>query len=253
MIDTHAHLNDTKLFSRVDDILSDDYLEYVIVPGYHERSSRIAVDIASQYKKAYATVGCHPHDADKFSDLEYKYYESVANHPKVVAIGEIGLDYYRDLTPRDVQKRVFEEQILLADSVGLPIVLHVRDAYADTLEILERNRDKLKNGVLLHCYSGSRDTVREFLRYDCYFALGGAVTYKGAKKEDVIRAIPLDRLVLETDAPYLTPVPKRGEINEPKYVAYTLRHVGGVLGISDEKLQEITTQNAKRFFNLEKI
>ena len=167
-----------------------------------------------------------------------------------MAIGEIGLDYYYDRSPRIDQKSAFIKQIILADELGLPIVLHVRDAYGDTLEILEQYKDRLNNGVLVHCYSGSVECVREFSRYGCYFALGGAVTYKGAKKDDVIRAIPIDRLVLETDAPYLTPTPKRGETNQPKYIAYTLKKVSEVLDISEKQLEEIVTDNAKRFFRL---
>ena len=250
MIDTHAHLNDPKLYNSVQEILSNPRLESVCVAGYHLPSSRLAVALSQNYDKIYAIVGCHPHDADKFSKDEREYYKMVANYPKVVAIGEIGLDYYYDRSPRDTQKRVFEEQIILAKEVGLPIVLHVRDAYADTLEILARNADKLTNGVLVHCYSGSKETVREFMRYDCYFALGGAITYKGAKKDDVIKAIPLDRLVVETDAPYLTPVPKRGEINEPKNIEFVIKKIADTLGVSEQEVENITTTNAKRFFRL---
>ena len=250
MIDTHAHLNDPKLLARADEILADADLEAVMVAGYHEESSRTAVMLSMTYDKVYAIVGCHPHDADTLDEAQCEYYKSVSTNPKVVAIGEIGLDYYRDYTPRDVQKLAFERQIILADEVGLPVVLHVRDAYGDTLEILNRYKDKLKRGVLVHCYSGSKELVREFSRFDAYFALGGAITYKGAKKEDVIRAIPIDRLVLETDAPYLTPTPKRGEVNEPKYMTYTLNKVSEVLGLTTKEVEAITTKNAKRFFNI---
>lgn len=250
MIDTHAHLNDQKLLPLVDDIVSDDYFEAIMVAGYHETSSKKAVELALTYDKVYAIVGCHPHDADSLDDDECDYYREVAKLKKVVAIGEIGLDYYREYTPREIQKSAFIKQILLADELGLPIVLHVRDAYGDTLDILEQYKDRLSNGVLVHCYSGSVESVREFLRYDCYFALGGAITYNGAKKDDVIRTIPLDRLVLETDAPYLTPTPKRGEVNQPKYIAYTLKKVSEVLNISEKQLEEIVTDNAKRFFRL---
>lgn len=250
MIDTHAHLNDDKLLPKTDEILLDTDLEAVMVVGYDEKSSRTALMLADAYDKVYAVVGCHPNDADSFDEVQCDYYKSVSTHPKVVAIGEIGLDYYHDRTSREVQKCVFEKQILLAHEVGLPIVLHVRDAYQDTLEILKKHADKLKSGVLVHCYSGSREIVKEFSHFDAYFALGGAITYKGAKKEDVIRAIPLDRLVLETDAPYLTPTPKRGELNQPKYMIYTLNKVSEVLGLSTRELEEITTLNAKRFFNI---
>ena len=250
MIDTHAHLNDPKLLPLVDDIVADSYFDAIMVVGYHKESSKKAVELAQDLDKVYAIVGCHPHDATSLSDSECDYYREVSKLKKVVAIGEIGLDYYYDRSPRIDQKSAFIKQIILADELGLPIVLHVRDAYGDTLEILEQYKDRLNNGVLVHCYSGSVECVREFSRYGCYFALGGAVTYKGAKKEDVIRAIPIDKLVLETDAPYLTPTPKRGETNQPKYIAYTLKKVSEVLDISEKQLEEIVTDNAKRFFRL---
>ncbi len=250
MIDTHAHLNDEDLIDRAEEILQDPWLETVIVPGYDYESSARAVSLAKKYDKVYACVGCHPHDAERFSGEEKEYYRLSATNPKVVAIGEIGLDYYRDLSPRDVQKRVFEEQIALAYDVGLPIVLHVRDAYGDTLEILKNNSEKLKNGVLLHCYSGSAEMVREFSAFDAYFAFGGAVTYKGAKRDDAIRAVQEDRLLLETDCPYMTPTPMRGKVreNEPSYIRYTLEFVSGVLGKTADEVERITTENAKRFF-----
>lgn len=250
MIDTHAHLNDIKLLPKVEEILQDADLEAVMVVGYDEKSSKTALKLAESYDKVYAVVGCHPNDADSFDEAQSEYYKEVSTHPKVVAIGEIGLDYYHYRTTREAQKAVFEAQILLAHEVGLPIVLHVRDAYQDTLQILKKHEDKLNNGVLVHCYSGSRELVREFSRFDAYFALGGAITYKGAKKEEIIRAIPLDRIVLETDAPYLTPTPKRGEINQPKYMVYTLNKVSEVLGFSAKEIEDITTKNAKRFFNI---
>ncbi|MBQ2715118.1 MAG: TatD family hydrolase [Clostridia bacterium] len=252
MIDTHAHLNDEDLIGRAEEILSSPWLETVIVPGYDYKSSKLAYDLAKKYDKVYATLGCHPHDAESFSHVELEFYKSHAKDKKVVAIGEIGLDYYRDLSPREVQKKVFEEQIVLADEVGLPIVLHVRDAYQDTLDILKKHKNRLNNGVLLHCYSGSAELVREFQRLDAYFAFGGAVTYKNAKKEDVLRAVSLDRLLLETDCPYMTPVPVRWkvEMNEPKFIEYTLNHVANVLGFTAQELEKITTDNAKRFFGL---
>lgn len=250
MIDTHAHLNDEDLISRAQEIIADDYLENIIIPGYDFESSKTALELAKEHKKVYCALGCHPHDSKKFTQTEYDFYEQNAKCEKVVAIGEIGLDYHYDNSPRDIQKEVFRAQIDLADKVGLPIVLHVRDAYKDTLDILTEKKDKLKNGVLLHCYSGSSEMVREFSAFDAYFAFGGAVTYKNAKKEDVIKAVKLDRLLLETDCPYMTPVPHRGKMNEPKYIRHTAEYIAKVLDISVEQLDDIITQNAKRFFKI---
>ena len=250
MIDTHAHLNDEDLIGRVQEIINDGYLEYIVVPGYDFESSKSALALANEHKKVYAVLGCHPHDSKSFTKEECDFYKSHAKDEKVVAIGEIGLDYHYDLSPREVQKEVFKAQIELAYEVGLPVVLHVREAYKDTLDILAECKDKLTNGVLLHCYSGSSEMVREFSKFDAYFAFGGAVTYKNAKKEEVLKAVKKDRLLLETDCPYMTPVPFRGKQNEPKYIRYTAEFVASVLGTSVEELDSLTTQNAKRFFKI---
>lgn len=250
MIDTHAHLNDEKLLPRAEEIISDGYFSELIVPGYDFESSKTALALAKEHKKVYATLGCHPHDAETFSEEEYLFYKENATDAKVVAIGEIGLDYYRDLSPRDIQKEVFKKQIELANLVSLPIVLHVRDAYKDTLDILTEMKDKLNNGVLLHCYSGSRELVREFSKFDAYFAFGGAVTYNGADKGDIISSVPRERLLLETDCPYMTPVPKRGKMNEPKYIEHTADFIAKILDISVEELEELTSKNAKRLFRI---
>ncbi len=250
MIDTHAHLNDEDLVQRAEEIVNDEYLEAIVVPGYDFESSQTALALAKKHEKVYATLGCHPHDAEKFGEEECAFYFESAKDEKVVAIGEIGLDYYRDLSPRDIQKEVFKRQIDLAYEAKLPVVLHVRDAYKDTLDILSEKKDKLKCGVLLHCYSGSSEMVREFSKFDAYFAFGGAVTYKNAKKEDVLRSVRLDRLLLETDCPYMTPVPFRGKLNEPSYIRYTAEFIAGVLKIEVSELERLTSENARRFFGI---
>ncbi len=250
MIDTHAHLNDEDLIERVQEILDDDYLEYIVVPGYDFESSKTALALAKEHKKVYCALGCHPHDAKNFSQEEFEYYLQNAKDEKVVAIGEIGLDYHYDLSPREAQKEVFKKQIELAHKAGLPVVLHVRDAYKDTLDILTKCRDKLTNGVLLHCYSGSSEMVREFSAFDAYFAFGGAVTYKNAKKEEVLRAVKKDRLLLETDCPYMTPVPFRGKQNEPKFIRHTAECVANALNMTISEIDALTTENAKRFFKI---
>ena len=167
----------------------------------------------------------------------------------MVAIGEIGLDYHYDLSPREVQREVFARQLALADECGLPAALHVREAYGDCLAVLKENSSLLGHGVLLHCWSGSPESVREFSAFDAYFAFGGSLTFKGAHKgAESLALVPRDRLLIETDAPYLTPVPFRGRVNRPEYVAYVAGKVAEVLGISREEVEEITTENAKRLF-----
>lgn len=252
IIDSHAHLYDERLSGRVDEIiggLNEQGLESVFEVGYDLPSSKNAVKLSEKYDQIFAIVGTHPHDAKNFDDESVDYYKRVASLDKVIAIGEIGLDYYYDLSPREIQKDVFARQIELADEVGLPIVLHIRDAYKDALDILTAKRDKLRFGVLLHCYSSSAEMIKQFNKFDCYYALGGAITFKNAKKDDVIMAIPEDRLLVETDCPYMTPVPFRGQANEPNYINYVVDKIASVKNLAREEIIEITSRNTKRLFS----
>lgn len=252
IIDSHAHLYDERLSGRVDEIaqgLKEQGIESVFEVGYDLPSSQNAVKLSEKYEQIFAIVGTHPHDAKNFDEESVDYYKSVASLDKVIAIGEIGLDYYYDLSPREIQKEVFARQIELASEVELPIVLHVRDAYKDALDILTSERDKLNSGVLLHCYSSSAEMIKQFNKFDCYYALGGAITFKNAKKDDVIMAIPEDRLLVETDSPYMTPVPFRGQANEPKYINYVVDKIASVKNLAREQIIEITSKNTKRLFS----
>lgn len=252
IIDSHCHLTDERLFPLVDDIvfgLEANDLESVITVGYDLQSSVQGVDIAEKYEKVYAMVGMHPHDSKDMTAEMYDTFRKLAVSDKVVAIGEIGLDYHYDLSPRDVQQRVFSEQIELAHSLNLPIALHVREAYGDTEKILDDNKHLLSNGVLLHCYSGSSEMVKVFSKYDCYFAFGGPITFKNAVHNiESLKAVPLDRLLFETDAPYMTPVPFRGKTNEPKYTALVVDKASEILGIDKSELIEKTNKNTKTLF-----
>ena len=252
LIDTHCHLNDEKLLCNADRIVAsfkDDGLESAICVGYDMPSSECAVTLAEKFEEIYAAVGVHPHDADTLDDEACQRILELAKHKKVVAIGEIGLDYYYDLSEREVQKSAFAKQIELANQAELPIALHVRDAYEDTRKILFDMKGYIKNGLLLHCYSGSSEYVKIFDKLDAYYAFGGAITFKNAKHNlESLAVVPKGRLLLETDCPYMTPVPFRGKTNEPKYVSLVAQKAAQVLGMSVEKIEEITTQNAKRLF-----
>ena len=252
IIDSHCHLTDERLSDRVDEIvstLSENGLESVITVGYDLPSSVGGVDIAKKHDKVYAMVGMHPHDSQFMTPEMYDIFRDLARCEKVVAIGEIGLDYHYDLSPRDVQQKVFAEQIELANSLKLPIALHVREAYGDTEKILEDNKHLLQNGVLLHCYSGSSEMVKVFSKYDCYFAFGGPITFKNAVHNiESLKAVPLDRLLFETDAPYMTPVPFRGKTNEPKYTALVVEKASEILGIDKLELIDKTNKNTKNLF-----
>lgn len=251
IIDSHAHLSDERLIGRVKEIsdnLPSEGLESVFEVGFDLQSSKNALALAENYCNIFAIIGTHPHDA-KFYDGECEdFYTQSASHKKVLAIGEIGLDYFYDKSERDVQRDVFAGQIALADKVGLPIVLHIRDAYGDAIDILDAHKDKLNHGVLLHCYSGSAEMIKQFNKYDCYYALGGAITFKNAKKDDVIAAIPENRLLVETDSPYMTPVPYRGQPNEPKYVNLVVDKIAGVKGVDRKIIEQLTYENTKRLF-----
>lgn len=252
IIDTHCHLNDERLAPEADEIAKGLYsqgIESIICVGYDMPSSEAAVKLAEAHGNVYAAIGIHPHDAVTADYDKYERLATLSSSNKVVAIGEIGLDYHYDLSPRAIQKGAFAEQIELADVLGLPIALHVREAYEDSRQILFENRRYLNNGVLLHCYSGSSEYVKIFGELDAYFAFGGAITFNNAKHNiEALKTVPLDRLLLETDCPYMTPVPHRGKANKPEYISYVADKAAEVLEISREELERITTENAKRLF-----
>lgn len=250
LIDTHAHLNDESLKPLIGDIVKDmdkDNLESIINVGYDYSSSVYSVELADKYDKVYAAVGIHPHDAKSATADMYKYFGEAAANPKVVAIGEIGLDYYYDYSPRDTQRKVFEEQIDLAHSLNMPVIIHLRDAYTDMYDILKANRHKLSNGLVLHCYSGSAEMAEQYNEFDPYYSFGGVITF-AKYKDRVIKSIPVERLLLETDCPYMTPIPFRGRLNLPKYVIYPAIKIATYLDKTLEEITDITTTNAKRLF-----
>lgn len=252
MIDTHAHINDARLLPLADAIASSmaqDGLSHIINVGWDAASSITAVELAERYNGFFAAVGIHPHDAKNASPDVYDSLCALAKRPKVVAYGEIGLDYYYDLSDREVQKIVFCEQLELADGLKLPVIIHLRDAYADMLALLKSNKNLLKHGFVLHCYSGSAEIAAEYAKLGAYFSFGGAVTFKNADKEPVLKAIPSDRLMLETDCPYMTPVPYRGKDNLPRYISL----VEGKIQewFPDKDIAWLTSENARRFFNLQ--
>ncbi len=256
IIDSHCHLSDERLKERIGEIVEnfeDEGIEGVVEVGFDLPSSKNAVKLSEKYKNVFAVVGTHPHDAKDYDKASEDFYKSAAKFDKVIAIGEIGLDYYYDLSLREVQKDVFASQLDLAYEVGLPVVLHIREAYKDALDILTAKKDKLGAGVLLHCYSSSAEMIKQFNKFNCYYALGGAITFKNAKKDDVILAIPEDRLLVETDSPYMTPVPFRGQPNEPKYINYVVDKIAQAKNLPRERIIEITSENTKRLFSKYKL
>jgi len=224
-------------------------IETMVTIGTDEKTSAAAAKIASRYPgKIFHTVGAHPSDVDRFDEKELAEVERLARETSPKAIGEIGLDYHHD-SNREKQVVVFERMIALAKSLSLPVVIHDRDAHEDIYRILSEKAQGVK--IMMHCYSAGPDFVERFMGLGCLFSIAGPVTFKnGQSIRDAVAKIPLDRLVVETDSPYLTPEPNRGKRNEPAYVKYTAEKVALVKGVSLEELAARTTENAKKFFKI---
>lgn len=252
-IDTHAHLDDERFDEDRDELIRElpgRGVSRVINPGIDIESSKECIDLSEKYEIIYAGIGIHPHEASKVEGDYLNILDSMAQHKKVVAIGEIGLDYYYDFSPREIQKRVFAEQIELAAKLRLPIIIHNRDSHEDMLDILRANKDLLKGGVM-HSYSGSWEMAKIVLDLGLHISLGGPVTFKNAKKPvEIAENIPLDRLLIETDSPYLTPVPYRGKRNDPGHVGLVAEKIAEIRGMASEEVGRITTDNAIQLFGI---
>lgn len=254
MIDSHAHLDD-KRFNYDRDILikslKDNGIDFVYNIGADLASSKKSVELARKYENIHAVIGVHPHDADTYNDKVEKELIELSKDENVRAIGEIGLDFYYDNSPRDIQKEAFIKQIELANKLNLPIVIHSRDAAMETFEIVKETKEKYPNmDILIHCFSQSVELMKEYTKLGCYIALGGVVTFKNSKvPKEVARLVPIDKLLLETDAPYLTAVPMRGKRNEPMFMKYTAVEIARLRNMSVEELVKITDENTKRFYN----
>ena len=257
LFDTHAHYDDERFESELDKPLDDFITELfsgdvggIINAGTNIETCKKSIQLSEKFDRVYASVGIHPSDCYKYGDIDgiLESIRELSRHKKVVAIGEIGLDYHYDGYDKDEQKRVFIAQLKMANEVGLPVIIHSRDACFDTVSILKENKNLLSNGFLMHCYSESVETAKELLKLGGYFAFGGAITFKNAKKQDVIKSIPIDRLFAETDRPYLTPVPHRGEKNEPKNVVYVYNYMADVLDVTVQKLKAEFNKNSATLF-----
>lgn len=253
LIDSHAHLDDTRFDKDRDELiksLKDVGVDLVINPGADLQSSIKSVSLSEQYDNIYAAVGIHPHSAKEMDESTLEVLKSFTNREKVVAIGEIGLDYYYDNSPRDIQKHRFIEQLDLAKEVDLPVIIHSRDAAGDTFDILKSAQDGSLKGVL-HCYSGSVEMALEYIKLGFYISIAGPVTFKNARiVKEVAKAVPMDRLLIETDSPYLTPEPYRGKRNEPIYIRYVAGTIAELRGISFEEVAIKTAENTKKLFRI---
>ena len=217
LFDSHAHLDARRFDDDRDKVIErakENGISYIMNPGADFESSVKSVELASKYDIIYAAVGVHPHDAKTMDEMMLQLLKGMTKKPKVMAIGEIGLDFHYDNSPRDIQKKWFREQIRLAKEVNLPIIVHDREANNEVMNIL-KEEEAFDNGVLMHCYSGSAELAKQYVKKGAYISIAGPVTFKNARKAvEVVSAIPIDYLMIETDSPYLTPHPYRGKRNE---------------------------------------
>lgn len=253
IIDTHAHYDDRAFNDDRDEVLNSlnaSGIEYVVNIGASLKSSRSTIELTKNYPFVYGAVGVHPDEVGELDEAGLKWLEEAAKLPKIVAVGEIGLDYYWDKADRQVQKDWFAKQMDLARAVGLPIVVHSRDAAADTLDVMKAENAKELSGVI-HCFSYGVEMAREYLNWDYYLGIGGVATFKNAKKiKEVIEYMPLSKLLLETDCPYLAPVPYRGKRNTSANLPLVIEAIAEIKGVSYKEVEQITYDNAKRFYHI---
>jgi len=254
LIDTHAHLDFPEFAQDLDAVLErakSAGVHEIVTIGISLASSEKAVELANMHPELYATVGIHPHDAFPLNEKQLRALETLAQAKRVVALGEVGLDYYRDRRPRAIQRQCLRQQLDVACKTGLPVVFHVREAHADFLTLVADYAAMLNGGVL-HCFSGDWGVAKRCLDMGFYLSIPGTVTFPKAEiQQEVVRQAPWDRLLIETDAPYLAPVPYRGKVNEPAFVRYTAAKVAELRGCSLEEVAEQTTSNAHKVFRID--
>ena len=249
MIDTHCHLS--KEYYDDLDLIVDNMNGYMIVSGCNMKTNKEVLDLIKKYDKVYGTLGLHPTENEDFNDKNLKFIEQNLKNPKILAIGEIGLDYYWEKDKKNLQKEWFIKQIELANKYNLPIVIHSREATNDTYQILKKYS---KTKKVLHCYSSSLEMAYEFIKLDTMLGIGGVVTFKNSEKlKNIVKAIDLKYLLLETDSPYMSPVPLRGKTNQPCNVKYVAEKISEIKNISVEEVIKATTENAIERFDLKEV
>jgi TatD DNase family protein len=252
MIDSHCHLTGKEYRGKINQVIAE-----ARAAGVHTlinnagglESSKDAVALAYKFESVYATVGVHPHDASNYDRETEINLPPLINEPKVVAVGEIGLDYYRDLSPRPIQRDIFRLQLELAIEHKKPIVIHTREAFEDTIKIIREYSPRLYGGVF-HCFPGTASEALEVINLGFHISVGGVITYPGSKMAEMAASIPLQYILLETDCPYLTPVPFRGKINQPAYIKIICEKLAALRGISCKEVEEVTDRNCQKLFRL---
>jgi len=255
--DTHAHYDDGKFDVDRQELLAQVHasgVEKIINPGCDLKSSAFARQLAEEYGFIYFAAGIHPEELDDIPEDYLLQLAALAQHPKCVAIGEIGLDYYWDVSRKELQQELFRAQLNLAEELHLPVIVHDREAHGDCFEMVRNYRSSVSEETspgVFHCCSGSVELAQELLKRSWYLGFDGPVTYKNARKTlDVLRITPLDRILIETDSPYLSPVPCRGQRNDSRNLQYVVEKIAEIKGESPEKIEDVTAQNAGRLFRL---
>lgn len=251
MIDTHSHINFEDYKENFDDFiqeLKDNEIQNVIIPGVEPSTFDEIISLCKQYDILFGAIGVHPSEAKTYTDETEKRIYKLCQNKKIIAIGEIGLDYYWEQETKELQKEVFRKQLKIAEELQIPVLIHDREAHEDTFEILQEFN--LKN-VVFHCFSGNADFAKKCIVKGYYIAIGGVVTFKNAKDlKEVAKITPLDKLLLETDAPYLAPVPYRGKLNSPAYLKYIAQEIANLKEIDVEEVKKQTTNNAQKLFGI---
>jgi TatD DNase family protein len=253
LIDSHAHLEMPEFKRDLHEVIQrakESGVEYIFTVGTEKKDWKRALEISNLHPSIYAILGVHPHNAKEIDKQTYPMLKELCKNEKVKAYGEIGLDFFRNLSPRDIQLKRFREQIGLAKELDLPIVVHDREAHQETLEMLKSEKAEECGGII-HCFSGDYEMAKACIEMGFYISVPGSITFKNAENfREIVKKIPLESLLVETDAPFLTPEPFRGKRNEPSYVRYTAQKVAEIKMVSFEKVAEATTENALRVYRL---
>lgn len=253
IFETHAHYDDEAFDEDRNELLNElkeNDIEYVVNVAANIEGIKNSVKLAEKYPFIYGTVGVHPNEVAELDAEKLSWMKEMCSHDKMVAVGEIGLDYYYDEPEREIQKYWFEEQIKLAKETGLPLIIHSRDAANDTLEILKRNKWPEMSGVI-HCFSYSREMAEEYVKMGFFIGVGGVITFSNARKlKEAVEHIPLQNIVLETDSPYLAPVPNRGKRNSSLNLPYVIKEIALIKNLTGEEVADATFQNAKKLYRL---
>ena len=253
--DSHCHLDYPKLYDQLDDIVKRaeyNQVKYLLTICTTLKSFERIKLIITKYKNIYGTFGIHPHESEKYTQVDSKFILNIKNkHNKIIGIGETGLDFYYNYSEKKIQKKSFIEHISAASQLNIPIIVHSRNAEVDTYEILKSESKNSNLKVLMHCFTGTKDFAKKLIDMDCYISISGIITFKNTSElADTVSSIPIENLLVETDSPYLAPIPYRGKSNEPSYIVHTVEKLSQIKNVSKEYVMSSTTSNFKKLFKI---